>query len=305
MANIIITVDAEVGEKSKNDPSGFEKFILGRVEGEEYGVRRIMGICEKNGCQAEFFLDYCGYIKYGEYKYKDIALDITGRGHGLQLHTHPSLLKDPGRAMMSQYSLDEQAQIISEGVRKFSDWCGAKPVAHRAGCYGADDNTLNALAKSGICYDFSCFLGHENCKMSTQSPNLPFRKGGVVEVPVTAFKDRRRYTALGLGVFARSVYTKFDINWLSLAELKYVLGRYEGSDSLLVFFLHSSSFINRLGDGSVNRANPVNERLFHDFDYLLGEMVSKHNIIMIPQVDEGMLSREHPEVTLNTQRAII
>jgi hypothetical protein len=63
--------------------------------------------------------------------------------------------------------------------------------AFRAGNYGANWDTLKALARNGICFDTShnrCYVG-EACAMDGPPPLQPTRVEGVCEYPVSFFQD--------------------------------------------------------------------------------------------------------------------
>jgi hypothetical protein len=42
LPKILITIDTEVGEKAKFVEGGYQKFVLGRIEKENYGVPKIV-----------------------------------------------------------------------------------------------------------------------------------------------------------------------------------------------------------------------------------------------------------------------
>jgi hypothetical protein len=71
------------------------------------------------------------------------------------------------------------------------------PVAFRAGNYGANDDTLRALAEFGITHDTSFCPGFENsaCDVSLGPTDLaPTLHCGVVEVPVGCIADLSQHT---------------------------------------------------------------------------------------------------------------
>ena len=62
------------------------------------------------------------------------------------------------------YSFNEQVEILEHGIDCLKRWGAGKPIAHRAGAYGINIDTIKALKKVGIYIDSSMFFGHENCK---------------------------------------------------------------------------------------------------------------------------------------------
>ncbi|EPS52535.1 hypothetical protein CFSAN002368_07690 [Clostridium botulinum A1 str. CFSAN002368] len=95
-----------------------------------------------------------------------ICDNICKRGFDVQLHTHPYWMYDVNREHMHEYSLEEQKTIIKDGIQLLSYYTNEKPVAHRAGAYGANKDTIEALRQNGVKYDFSMFYGHPNCKIN-------------------------------------------------------------------------------------------------------------------------------------------
>jgi hypothetical protein len=68
-----------------------------------------------------------------------------------------------------------------------------EPVEFRAGNYGANDDTLRALAMLGIAWDSSLNPSYRNngCDIAAPGPCIaPFRYQGVTELPVATFHDR-------------------------------------------------------------------------------------------------------------------
>jgi len=240
-AKIIITIDTEVGEKAKHVKDGFEKFILGKISSYYYGVPKIVEILDRFGFKAEFFVDVYEYKFFGEEKYKNLCSFLHEKGHGVQLHTHPSYAYDPNRINMYEYSLEEQSKIISEGKELIEKWIGKSPIAHRAGNYGADNNTLIALKENDVKIDSSFFYKHKNCKIQLSTINDPILYDGVLEVPITVIKRYPKFLSIPIPIRANLV--KLDINWLSYQELKEGLQKIKSE--CIIFFLHSSSFILR------------------------------------------------------------
>jgi len=240
-SKIIITIDTEVGEKAKHVKDGFEKFILGKIGSYYYGVPKIVEILDRFGFKAEFFVDVYEYKFFGEEKYKNLCSFLHEKGHGVQLHTHPSYAYDPNRINMYEYSLEEQSKIISKGKKLIEKWIGKSPIAHRAGNYGADNNTLIALKENDIKIDSSFFYKHKNCKIQLSTINDSVFYNGILEVPVTVIKKYPK--VLGIPISLMANWVKLDINWLSYQELKEGLQKIKSE--CIVFFLHSSSFILR------------------------------------------------------------
>jgi hypothetical protein len=126
---------------------------------------------------------------------------IQGAGHEVQLHVHtewlawmqPSLL--PGRTGQNcqDFSADEQTLLLGRAADNLRA-CGVEHLcAFRAGNYGANFDTLEALRRIGLPYDTSyniCYL-HSDCGLRTDEPLLqPQPLHGIHEFPITFFQDR-------------------------------------------------------------------------------------------------------------------
>src|SRR5207249_9066268 len=125
-------------------------------------------------------------------------------GHEIQLHTHPDLMYDPKRQSMHEYSLAEQTTIIRDGMALLREWTGKAPIAHRAGSYGANKDTLKALHANGIFLDSSFFYRHGNCRLPFANLNSPFKADGIWEVPVTVHPRPVRRLGISLPFVKRS-----------------------------------------------------------------------------------------------------
>ena len=150
MKNIIITCDTEVGELAGERKDAFEIFIKGEINGREVGAGLINKIADKFNAKVEHYVDVYPFERYGEAKFKKLCCDILDAGHGVNLHTHPSGKFDKNRKFMWQYSFEEQLQIIKFGKDKIYEWTGVQVISHRAGGYGANDDTLSALYQNEI-----------------------------------------------------------------------------------------------------------------------------------------------------------
>jgi hypothetical protein len=240
-AKILITVDTEVGEGAKFIKDGFEKFILGEVGEEYFGVPKIVETLDEFEIKAEFFTDVYEYKFFGESKYNKLCNYLNERGHGVQLHTHPSYAYDLNRVNMYEYSLEEQITIIKEGKELIKKWIGEYPIAHRAGNYGADNNTLIALKYNGIQCDSSYFYSHRNCNMKLPVINDPINYEGILEIPVTVIE--KRLEIFGFKLPCKKRWIKLDIDLMTLEELINGITNLLNKYKYTVLFLHSFSFI--------------------------------------------------------------
>ena len=208
----ILTVDVE--SKALGTPS---QDILGAIPGyqENYGIERIMDLLEKHQARATFFFNAYESGKHGDEVVSRAARMIHSRGHDLELHTHPRPMFNVYG--ISQAPLGEQKEILEKGMSLIEDWTGKRVVAHRAGAFSANTDTLRAAAAAGLLADCSLSPGsrvHVPLVAELGPTNAVRRVDEVLEIPLTCFDQVR----IGSWHSRRIL----DIEGCSLAEIKRV-----------------------------------------------------------------------------------
>jgi len=292
MKQILITCDTEVGELHADRPDAFEIFIKGEIEDREVGVKLINDLASKYGAAVEHFVDVYPCERYGEYKFEQLCRDIIQSGHGINLHTHPSGKYDKNRKFMWQYSVDEQTEIVNFGKQKIKEWIGIDVFAHRAGGYGANDDTIQALNFNGIFIDSSFFYKNKNCKINYDYINKASEKNGVLQLPVTVYEKQKRYSFIK----TKSSFQKFDFRYGSSANeiLKAIDTMPE--NCIIVLFLHSFNFLNlkyNFKDKKYINIS-INDKLINEYKRLLAGIANKAEckFTSIKDLDMGGLSSE-------------
>lgn len=259
MVDIFITIDTECSLGGALDdrlkhPVSPERAILGRIGSECYGTPLLMSILEGNGLRGTFFLEVLASHVVDEQQMADAYGQIVARGHDAQLHLHPvyhyyrslrqgTVRRDqlpPNMDLIGGLPIETQLQLLTEGSSLLRKFTGKNPVAFRAGCFGASNSTLSALAQVGIQYDSSfnaAYLG-QTCLLKPRSqPNSPWQANGVWEVPITNFET-------GFGRLRGLKH--LDVVAVSLSEMRRVLLAAERMQlGTVVFLLHSFSFLKR------------------------------------------------------------
>jgi hypothetical protein len=249
--NVLITIDTEhsIGGAFKDPrlkPVGNDKRVYGRINGKEYGIPLIMDIAEANGLTLTFFVEVLNKFYFGEDETRQVCAYILQRGHDVQLHLHPNFLnfkeKDPWRCKyqdnMHAYSRDEQVAILSLGKDILSSYTGRNPVAFRAGNYGADSNTLLALAETGFLMDSSYNRAFHRAGRINLAENFNDigKVGDIYEVPVTNFIQK--------GFLGGKRFRPLDINGVDFEEIRHVLEQSQHSRMpAATIVIHSFSFI--------------------------------------------------------------
>jgi peptidoglycan/xylan/chitin deacetylase (PgdA/CDA1 family) len=269
---VVITIDVE-----SNDAFTLPAQVDARcTDGSACGLMEIARMLKSRGLAATFFLNVYEYPRWGEPAMRDIAQALQAQGQDVALHTHPETAFDPARSEMYQYTLDEQTQIVGKGVQLLSAWTGKKVVAHRAGDYSADRNTLEALRRNGVSVDSSLFWQNPSCRLNDLGlpRNLPSFPDGITEIPVTVYERSQRPHGLPAALPAVDTVRKVDANWfIDEAEAKAAMeGLVAADPPYIVLFLHSFSFMAR-GEGKA----PVADRRARDiFGTLLDQVAQRH-----------------------------
>jgi len=260
---IIITVDTEA-DTINGRIIPISKMVYGEVERERYGITRIMDICEKHNFKSTFFVSVFESDTLGEDQMSLVCQEIYRRGHDVQLHTHPKWITQKG--YMCEHSFERQKELLLHGKDLIHKWIGRYPIAHRAGSFGVNHDSLKALKGVGIPVDSSnidspyCELNNDMFKRNVIQESAE----GIIELPVSQFVQFK------LGRF--QPVKPFDINANTLSEMKFVVkdAKVNGV-KVLTLLMHSFSFLNRNKDRT--RFTP-NKGDMKKFDKLL-EFIAK------------------------------
>lgn len=143
------------------------------------------------------------------------------------------------------------------GSDLLSKWTGQAPVAHRAGAFGADLNTMEALIKAGIPVDSSLHPHRATCRLSGPE-NQVSENGGVVEVPILGFNWHVDCWLAGITFYCRRRFRPLNLDGCSAEQLQWFLAAAkECGIPILHLTLHSYSFIKWDSDFRSVRWNPV------------------------------------------------
>ncbi len=233
---VLLTVDTEA-DLYQGQIVPFEHMVYCNINGEEYGIHRMMDSADKYKATMTFFTSVFEHRRMGIEAVKKVCSDIDGRGHEVQLHTHPNWIHD--HRFMWGYSLEKQIDLIREGKETIYECIDKYPVAHRAGGFGSDENTLLALKENGLKVDSNYLFGsYSKLDRSRYPMNGVGEHHGIVEIPVTVFEQ------FHIGEY--HPYRPFDINANSMSELLFVLNEAKRQKLPVVnLLMHSFSFVKR------------------------------------------------------------
>jgi peptidoglycan/xylan/chitin deacetylase (PgdA/CDA1 family) len=268
MKFVLLTCDTEIGETPGDLKDPFNILIEGNISGQKVGYTLINDLARKYGGSVTHFIDVFSAQQYGIGKFQTLCETILSEGHQIGLHTHPSKTFDPSRKWMYQYNLSEQRKILSMGQDILYHWTGHEILSHRAGGYGADDVTIQALSQVGFKIDCSYYVRHPNCKISSCELNNCFYIMGIWEIPIT-------------------VCAPYGTRSLTKLDWRYSIGRKDiisvikqaPDKSIITIFLHSFNFLNLVYDfkkGTYSEIS-VNKHLIEEYEKILSAIHADQN----------------------------
>jgi hypothetical protein len=261
--NVFITIDTEhsiggaFGDRNLK-PVGNEKRIWGKIGDKSLGIPLMMDIAEAFDIRLTFFVEVLNKYYFGEDQTKKVCEYILNRGHDVQLHLHPNYLNfrlnNPREKAYSDligtYSLEKQIDLIEEGIKILMQTGGSRPIAFRAGCFGANEETLRALKAVGVLIDSSynkAYVG-DTCLLDNKGINDLTYLDWIWEFPITNFVESTKVRS--------KRFKPLDINGVSFQEMKSVLNQAkESGPRNITIIMHSFSFLKPY-DVQYNKVRP-------------------------------------------------
>lgn len=246
---VFLTVDTELVWRHFLDGADEATLFERSFEPAGVGISFQLARLREHGLKATFFVDPMPALVFGLDPIRRIVGAILDAEQDVQLHIHPNWAgaqgrdrgKTPARFELVDYSRAEQQALI-EGASALLVAAGAPdPIAFRAGSFGANDDTLAALAALGLLYDSS----HNGAEVPWPSaislpPQQisPIEHSGIVEVPVTVIEERV------------GAYRNFQICALSVGEVRAALDHAVAeSHAAVTIVSHGFELANRAGTG--------------------------------------------------------
>jgi hypothetical protein len=222
---VFITIDTEYSSGLYNGPGAddraenYARSIACLTPEGPAGITHKLELLAEHGQKAVFFVDPMPALVWGVAAIEDIVGPIVAAGQDVQLHCHTEWLALAGAANplaskatgknLADFAFEDQCAILDYARTALIAAGAPAPVAFRAGNYGANDDTLRALAAIGLDYDTShcpALVGTGACRIGLGPEDRdPVGHMGVLEVPVGAIGTiggglrHAQLTALTLG----------------------------------------------------------------------------------------------------------
>jgi hypothetical protein len=158
---------------------------------------------DARGITGVFFVDPMPGLVHGSDVVRRMVEPIVARGHEVQVHIHTEWLEWVADAPVEargkhigDFSLEDQTLLIGWAQDALVEAGAPRPNAFRAGNYGANDDTLRALAALGLRWDSSYNADYADssakpCRITLPPETVdPLEVNGVIEAPVAGIWDK-------------------------------------------------------------------------------------------------------------------
>jgi len=307
--NVLITIDTEVWPR---DPDWretllakeFERDFIGRTPAGDFGVPYQIEVFNRHGLKAVFHVESLFASAIGlDPLSKEVAAILAGRQE-VQLHLHPEWLawiKDRDLPAsrgpyLHQYSVTEQTAMLRAALSNLAAAGAGKCTAFRAGNFGANLDSLEALSNVGIRFDTShntAYLGR-GCELNTGRSELqPRTINGVLELPIGFVRD-------GLGQIRHC-----QLGACSLEEICGAMCQaWERGWQYFVVVSHSFELVRRrdTARGSIGETRPDETvlRRFHGLCEFLAQHSGRFRTIGFNDIDADHVSDTGSETPLTS-----
>jgi len=280
---VLLTIDVEA-HRNRQEIS----------DGPQDGLGNILEIFRHAAQKATFFVDLCEIPTWTLDFMSSICQRLLRDRHDVQLHAHPHHVSgDLKRWLLSEYSRQEQNEILGYAIEQYKREVGSIPRAFRAGGFGINDDTIDLLREHGIVFDSSYLYRHDHCEITPTEIDRPSKYRELVEIPVTPV------VTLGTRRYPIRV-APLDFNWLPLKILQTSLMRLrEQSLPYAVMLMHSSSLFRRTGRSKLQYRADNEEKLRRLLDFLDHEGFGTSTFNLIDPVSSVRSPAARPAVVIN------
>jgi hypothetical protein len=197
-APVLLTVDTELTWRHHAPGDGWRANFERSIEPAGVGLSYQLATLAKHGLSACFFVDPMPALLYGIEPIAQIVAPILAAGQEVQLHLHPQWQwlaegRDSKGIELSGLDYATQRQLIGRARNLLVEAGAPAPIAFRGGSFGANADTLRALADLGFRYDSSHNGSHRPWPSALPLARdliAPTAIEGIIEFPVTQIEDR-------------------------------------------------------------------------------------------------------------------
>lgn len=291
---VAITVDTEPSIAGAfTNPGRFKPLIHEPVWGEVAGRSEALGFMMhtlgSHKLRATFFIETVHLSYFPERFMGDYAKRLQQEGQDIQLHLHPvwSRFEDEKFARINDRcrDLDENrlVELIGRGAARIEAWCGRRPSCLRTGNFSVSTGVYRAMRQakmpmaSNICLAVAPPLEKE-----LHVAGGVHRIEGIVELPVTCFRDR--------GPIGRGRYRPLQVSACSFEELRDLLNAlHQAGASLAVLVTHPFEFLKWSGpEFSRLRVNRLVQRRFEQLCRFLADNSDRFEAVGLDQIEEDI-----------------
>jgi len=202
---VMITVDVEAWPRCKDWKrdslaGDLARDIYGATPGGDFGIEYQVALLKRHGLKGVFFVEALMACEIGIAPLARIVDVIQEAGSEVQLHIHTEWFEKMSEPLLGatraynirELSRDDQVVVIETALENLRA-AGAENVnAYRAGNFGADFQTLDALVQCGIRYDSSYNYSYLETECGLDIGEMlvqPRQLEGLWEYPVSSFRD--------------------------------------------------------------------------------------------------------------------
>jgi hypothetical protein len=288
---VAITIDTEPSVAGAfADGARFKPLIHEPVWGEVAGQSEALGFIMRTltACRlrATFFVETVHLTYFPEGVMGEYARRLQQAGQDVQLHLHPVWARFESEKFAkvndSCRELDESrlVELIGRGVDQISTWCGRRPKCLRTGNFSVSRSIYRAMRAADLTVASNiCLAVAPPREKELHLAGGIHRIEGIVELPVTCFRDR--------GPIGRGRYRPLQISACSFTELRDLLdAMHRAGVSLAVVVTHPFEFLKWHGpDFSRLRANRLVQRRFERLCRFLADNSDRFETVGIDQVE--------------------
>lgn len=221
----VLSVDVEALPSRTSADDGVSRLMWGEVDGEFWGVPKIIDILDKYNISAVFFVEIlsCQRNKASVFR---LMKYIKSRGHDVGMHIHPELAPEK----------TSEDNIFAESVGFYSECFGTEPQFFRSGGLKYNKKTIEMSEKYGITVLSNYFINpYFDIEHYKRVPESFIWSNNVKEFPVHFCLDealRKNNIIDAINIVSETI-----------------------RDNLTHYFIHSWSFLSRDSNGHHDSVN--------------------------------------------------